>query len=365
MSENRAPRPDHREAAADAGVPSDSAGAVALLDDQASLVRPVSPRGTRRPADATADGTTGASSGTTRRWNTPDESEGSMEHGDTTPPGTTEGKNTGRAKSGRRDGTSRAERADPAVNLRPVRPLAVRPLSDRVADQIREFIISEDLAEDTRLPAERELAVRFGTSRPTVSQALRTLSLMGLVEIRPGSGAYVVHRPDRVMTATVGLMLDLDRQSIPHLAQLRLWLETVGVQEAISALRSRSPRVDSDDRDGLDDVRTAFERLRESAGNVSAWIAADTVFHATIVRHSGNPFLASIYESVHTAVIRYEYEPWIRAQGMPPWLAPGEAERLIALHEPIMAAIEAADAPAALEAVRRHHDTLMVNLRTR
>ncbi|MFI1014937.1 FadR/GntR family transcriptional regulator [Streptomyces sp. NPDC020965] len=246
----------------------------------------------------------------------------------------------------------------PPVDLRPAHPLTVQRLSDRVADQIRDFIVTEDLAEDTRLPAERELAARFGTSRPTVSQALRTLSLMGLVEIRPGSGAYVVHRPDRVMTATVGLMLDLDRESIPHLARLRLWLETTGVQEAVRAAADGTAPDPAD-------VRAAFARLRESAGNVSAWIAADTVFHATIVRRSGNPFLASIYESVHTAVIRYEYEPWIRSQSVPPWLAPGEAEKLLAVHEPIMAAIEAADEPAALLAVRRHHDTVMANIGTR
>ncbi|MCM2386823.1 FadR/GntR family transcriptional regulator [Streptomyces albipurpureus] len=278
------------------------------------------------------------------------------------PSTTADARGTTRRGTGAR---AKAARTAPAVDLRPLRPLAVRPLSDRVADQIREFIVNEDLAEDTRLPAERDLAVRFGTSRPTVSQALRTLSLMGLVEIRPGSGAYVVHRPDRVMTATVGLMLDLDRQSIPHLAQLRLWLETVGVQEAISALHSPSSAVEPGPDAGLADIRTAFERLRESAGNVSAWIAADTVFHATIVRRSGNPFLASIYESVHTAVIRYEYEPWIRSQTMPPWLAPGEAERLIAVHEPIMEAIEATDSSAALVAVRHHHDTMMANIRTR
>ncbi|MFI6284228.1 FadR/GntR family transcriptional regulator [Streptomyces sp. NPDC051018] len=274
-----------------------------------------------------------------------------------------------------------------AAELRPVRPLTVSRLPDRVADQIREFIVAEDLAENTRLPAERDLAARFGTSRPTVSQALRTLSLMGLVEIRPGSGAYVVHRPDRAMTATVELMLDLDRDSVPHLARLRLWLETVAVREAVRAVRENPPAAGSATRPGTGsgadrgsgagagtdfpagarfaDVHHAFDRLRESTGNVSAWIAADTVFHAAIVRRSGNPFLTSIYESVHTAVIRYEYEPWIRSQSMPPWLAPGEAERLLAVHEPIRDAVEAGDEGAALEAVRRHHAVMMANLETR
>ncbi|WP_176955725.1 FadR/GntR family transcriptional regulator [Sinosporangium album] len=230
--------------------------------------------------------------------------------------------------------------------------MAVSRLSELVAEQIRQFIVTEDLAENTRLPSERDLAVRFGASRPTVSQALRTLSLMGLVEIRPGSGAYVVHRPDRSMTASVSLMLELDKESVADLAELRLWLETIGVREAVRRGGT----------EGLDDVRAAFEKLKEAAGSTSAWIAADTVFHATVVQRSGNPFLSSIYESVHTAVIRYEYDPWIQSEKVPAWLKPSAAGRLIAIHEPIMHALERADEDAAVSAVQNHHTMVMDHL---
>ena len=81
-------------------------------------------------------------------------------------------------------------------------------------------------------PSERELAERFGASRPTVSQALRRLSLLGMVEIRRGSGAYVLRQPQTMVTASVNLMLDLDQKSIGDLMQLRLWLETVGAEQA-------------------------------------------------------------------------------------------------------------------------------------
>ncbi|SDH41965.1 GntR family transcriptional regulator, transcriptional repressor for pyruvate dehydrogenase complex [Sinosporangium album] len=255
------------------------------------------------------------------------------------------------------DSVGRAGRGRPGpVDLGPVRPVTVSRLSELVAEQIREFIVSEDLAENTRLPSERDLATRFGASRPTVSQALRTLSLMGLVEIRPGSGAYVVHRPDRIITASVSLMLDLDKESVSDMAELRLWLETMGVREAVR----REPAGD------LDEVRTAFKRLKESVGGgTSAWIAADTVFHAAVVRRSGNPFLTSIYESVHMAVIRYEYEPWIQAERVPAWLKPNAASKLIAIHEPIMSALEEADEEAAVAAVLHHHEVMLDHLKRR
>ena len=80
---------------------------------------------------------------------------------------------------------ARRRRPDPVELPRTAR-LTVPRLSDDLAERIRRLIISEDIAEGARLPPERDLAERFGASRPTVSQALRALSLMGLVEIRRG-----------------------------------------------------------------------------------------------------------------------------------------------------------------------------------
>jgi GntR family transcriptional regulator, transcriptional repressor for pyruvate dehydrogenase complex len=242
-------------------------------------------------------------------------------------------------------------RPDP-VDLGDVTPVQASRLPELVAQQIRDFIVAEGLAENTRLPAERDLAIKFGASRPTISQALRTLSLMGLVEIRPGSGAYVVHQPDKIITASVNLMLDLDKDSVSHLAKLRLWLETIGARESA---RQASP-------DDLARIHAAFERLSSSAGKTSAWIAADTVFHASIVRSSGNPFLAAIYESVHTAVIAYEHEPWIRSDKVPSWLMPRRVAEVQSLHESIMMALRERDEQGAVAAVLRHHQIMVAHL---
>ena len=122
-------------------------------------------------------------------------------------------------------------RRNQPVDLPGIHPVRLPRVSDEVAEQIRRLIVSEQLAEGARLPAERELADRFEVSRPMVSQALRMLSLMGLIEIRRGSGAFVLRRPQAMVTASVGLMLDL-HGSVGELAELRLWLETLGVVHA-------------------------------------------------------------------------------------------------------------------------------------
>ncbi|HEY3710191.1 MAG TPA: FadR/GntR family transcriptional regulator [Amycolatopsis sp.] len=248
-----------------------------------------------------------------------------------------------------KDGNGTA-RGNSPVDISDMNKVVVKRLSDEVTEKIRTFILERDLAEGTRLPSERVLAEQFGASRPTVSQALRTLSLMGLVEIRRGSGAYVLRQPDITMRASVGLMLELETGSVSSLADFRFWLETLGVRESAAGV----------DRVHL--ARAAMEKLRTSTGEASTWIAADTIFHSTIVSLAGNPYLTSVYESVHTAVISCEYRPWVENNDVPGWLSPEQAEQQIALHEPIVAAIEAGDTEAAVRAVRNHHLAMLQHL---
>lgn len=243
-------------------------------------------------------------------------------------------------------------RRSQAADLPGIQPVSLTRVSDEVAEQIRRLIVSEQLAEGARLPAERDLAERFGVSRPMVSQALRMLSLMGLVEIRRGSGAYVLRRPQAMVTASVGLLVDL-HGSIDDLAELRLWLETLGV---VHAAQQRPPAR------ATRDIRDALQRLAGSTGSASAWIAADTVFHATAVRSAGNTYLTAMYEGVHTAVLAYEYEHWVRTETEPVWLSPSGAPVLLDLHQAIYDAVAAGDAGAARLAVERHHDVMLEHL---
>lgn len=244
-----------------------------------------------------------------------------------------------------------------AIDLPGITPLTSTRLSDDLADQIRRLIISENVGEGARLPSERDLAERFGASRPTVSQALRTLSLMGLVEIRRGSGAYVLRRPETMVTASVNLMLDLNHRSVSDLMQLRLWLETLGVEHAAA----REPALRDSE---VTAILAALDGLGAAAGDSSKWIAQDTIFHATVVRGADNPYLAAMYESVHTAVLSYEFRYWVETESVPAWLRHTNSREQIALHEPIARAVIGRDAEAARAATLRHHDVMVQHLET-
>ena len=238
----------------------------------------------------------------------------------------------------------------PVADLAGIQPVSSRRVSEQVADQIRGLITRERLAEGDRLPAERDLAGLFGVSRPMVSQALRMLSLMGLVEIRQGSGAYVLRRPQAMVAASVSLMLDLDQGPLGDLAELRLWLETLGAVHAAQ-------------RGGAADLQGNMARLADATGSAASWIAADTVFHANIVRAAGNAYLTALYEGVHTAVLSQEHELWVRTETEPGWLAGRGASVLLEIHRAIFDAVAAGDAWAAQGAVLRHHAVMLEHLR--
>lgn len=64
-----------------------------------------------------------------------------------------------------------------------------------LARSLTEELASGAYPVGARLPAERELAVKHGVSRPTVREAIIALEVQGLIEVRVGSGAYVRRLP--------------------------------------------------------------------------------------------------------------------------------------------------------------------------
>lgn len=74
------------------------------------------------------------------------------------------------------------------------------PLYQRIADNLREQIESHQLAPGSQLPPEDKLKERFAASRNTIRDAVKLLVALGLVEIRPGQGTFVVDPPDPLVT---------------------------------------------------------------------------------------------------------------------------------------------------------------------
>lgn len=239
------------------------------------------------------------------------------------------------------------------VDVDAFRPVGRRRLADDIVEQIRRLIADEGLATGARLPSERQLAERCGSSRAVVAQALRTLALMGLVEIRPGSGAYVLRDPASMVSASFNVMAELRHGSLDDLSQLRGWLETLGAVEALSAGRA------AETANALDE---SLRQLAAPGAGPAALVAADTNFHARLVAGAANPYLTTLYESVHAAVLELEYEQWVHTDTTPEWLGPPHVPGHLDLHRAVRDAFVASDEGALRAALGRHHQTMLEHL---
>lgn len=158
---------------------------------------------------------------------------------------------------------------------------------ERVADQIfRELkneIIRGTLPRGARLPAERELALKYQVSNPTVREAIRGLSLLGLVDVRHGSGAYVKADFASLIALTLGSAIQLDNLGINDVLGV-----TGSLVEftAVSAARAATPA----DRAALRDAIAGLDKAQSSA------VAAEAVraFYKALTTAAHNPLLSAL-----------------------------------------------------------------------
>ena len=76
-------------------------------------------------------------------------------------------------------------------DLEPVTHRAPEPISSEVTRRLLDYLISGQVQPGERLPSERQLAETLGVGRSHVRQAIKSLTVLGLVDARQGDGTYL------------------------------------------------------------------------------------------------------------------------------------------------------------------------------
>ena len=158
----------------------------------------------------------------------------------------------------------------------PIQAIEPPRLYRQVADQLRQLIDSGEYAVGGRLPAERELAEKFGLSRPTVREALIALEVEGRIRIRVGSGIYV-----RAVAENTPPPVENDDEGPFELLRAREFIE--GAIAAEAALLARP-----DDIEKLDKVLTRMKTRNHPSATT---IGIDREFHTSVAGILGNAVL--------------------------------------------------------------------------
>src|ERR1700731_2331607 len=99
-------------------------------------------------------------------------------------------------------------------------------LSDDIVEQLTGLIAQDVLKPGDRIPSEKQLCRQFGVGRTSVREALRGLSVMGILESHAGDGTFVSSNRDRYIERAFQWGLLLDRKVAEDLVQTRLILES-------------------------------------------------------------------------------------------------------------------------------------------
>lgn len=170
--------------------------------------------------------------------------------------------------------------------------------SDDVVSQVKDAIISGHFKTGDRLPSERDLCGVFGVSRPTLREALRTLEVLGVIEIRPGAtgGIFVCEPQGDHLGAALGALLQFRGATVHELAEFRVSFES-------ETARWAAERADADDIAHLRSIAEQFSQLAEQDG--LPWrvlVELDIAFHEALAEASKNAVRVGIMLGIHRAL---------------------------------------------------------------
>ncbi len=220
-------------------------------------------------------------------------------------------------------------------------PIKRQSVSEQVAQQLIGLIQSGDLKPGQQLPPERELTTMLDVSRPSLREALRALSLLGLVNIRQGGGVFVSALDPESLLGPLHFFISLNDHNIESLFEARAAIESTLVR--LAAIRITDAQ--------LDFLKNLVEDEDELLSDPQKFMDVDEQFHRTIFDVVENSFLIRVATSLHILV---------RASRRITGYIPGVLKKSIKDHQRILAALEQRDPAKASEAMERH----LVNVRT-
>jgi DNA-binding FadR family transcriptional regulator len=166
----------------------------------------------------------------------------------------------------------------------PIKTVENRRLYRQIAAQLSALIASGEFKVGQRLPAERELAVQLGVSRPSLREALIALELEGMVEVRVGAGIWV--------TAASGeaAIRPLQHEGEGPFELLRARSVIEGETAAIAAREASAAE--------LDNIHASVQSLERLDRKNQDTAPADRDFHLGIAAATHNSVLLQVVQDL-------------------------------------------------------------------
>jgi len=221
-------------------------------------------------------------------------------------------------------------------------PIKTKRLYEEIVEQIKQLITDGRLKPGDRLLAERELAEQFQVSRASVREAIRTLEMLGVIDIRPGEGTFVRGTETDDIIRPLAMFLAVERSSLLDMFEMRRIFETATA--SLAAERASEEE--------LDHIEAMLDKMRERLNVLDPEKGEeyDAAFHYAVAEATHNSLLTKLFKTVseefakaNSVARRQLYHDNIQ-----------NAQKIIDQHSEILEAIRSRSPKAAGEAMLGH-----------
>jgi len=168
------------------------------------------------------------------------------------------------------------------------KPVKNVKITELIVDQIRKAILEGTMKPGDKLPSERELSEKFEASRIAVREALISLESAGLVQIKPGSGAFVANITSKTMSQSLYSILRMQNISLDEITEARLIIEP-----HIARLAS--------ERASKEDIQRLEQNVEEASGligNSSIPTSRNIGFHGILAEMTHNAVIIHLMQTL-------------------------------------------------------------------
>lgn len=166
-----------------------------------------------------------------------------------------------------------------------------KTLAQEVADRLLEGIVSNEYAVGEKLPTEPELMKIYGVGRSSIREAIKILSIKGVLDVQQGVGTFVISN-----TIHESLESQMDKAQIEDVQEVRSLLDAkIAAKAALHRDEEQLEKIKFylDQRNTLAEEKKALECYQ-----------ADINFHIAIAEACGNSLLKEIYKITSSHILR-------------------------------------------------------------
>jgi GntR family transcriptional repressor for pyruvate dehydrogenase complex len=220
-----------------------------------------------------------------------------------------------------------------------LKPVSRVTLGEQVAAQLSDQISAGKWKTGEKLPSESDLCSRLNIGRSTLREALKSLAFVGMVQMRPGEGTYVIEGSKLLLERIMSRGLLKTDQELQDVGEARLILEAETA--ALAATRAEP--------EDIEQLEALMEEMKLSInGQGRPYADLDVEFHLAIAQCAKNQMLHELLSP-----IRGVLKEWIgKSQELP-----GIRQSAHRQHGRILAAVRNREPEKARHAMRTHLQT--------